>query len=128
MAEADYAIGFVKVRIVNFASLSVGSYWMTLDDIILPNPGTADNTKKFDMSIQYMGPSNVKHESYYREVFLIDQTNGTNPSSLSISFNNPSITQFGQNIVGSMSFTWPFDTTSAGSESKVSFNFYKGYS
>ena len=120
--------GFTKVRIINIGPLVVGSYWLTLDDITLPNPGTADNTKKFDLSIQYMGPSNLKHESYFREVFLIDQTNSSSATALGITFNNPSITQYGSAVSGSLTFTWPFDTTSSGTESKVAFNFYDGYS
>ena len=31
-------------------------------------------------------------------------------------------------MVGALRFNWPFDTTSSGYESKVSFNFNKGYS
>lgn len=46
-----------------------------------------------------------------------------------MSFTTPSITQFGSTNVGSLSFTWPFDTTAiTGYESKVSFNINGGFS
>lgn len=75
-----------------------------------------------------MGPSNVRYESFYREVFLIDNTDTTNTATLSISFPDPSIRQFGTSNVGSLNFNWPFDTTTSGYESKVSFNFNGGFS
>lgn len=61
-----------------------------------------------------MGPSNVRYESFYREVFLIDNTDTTNTATLSISFPDPSIRQFGTSNVGSLNFNWPFDTTTSG--------------
>lgn len=61
-----------------------------------------------------MGPSNVRHESFYREVFLIDATTALSSNSLSVTFPNPSITQFGASNVGSLNFNWPFDTTTSG--------------
>ncbi len=79
------------------------------------------------MSLIYIGPSNVRHESFYREVFLIDGTDTVGTASLSITFPDPSIRQFGASNVGSLSFTWPFDTTSNVYESKVSFNFFGGF-
>jgi hypothetical protein len=57
----------VKVRIINIGTITAGAYyWITLDDITLPAPTSSGNTNKFDMSLIYMGPSNVMHESFYR--------------------------------------------------------------
>lgn len=62
LAEADNLQGFVKVRIINIGTLTAGYYYyMTLDDITLPTPNTVSYTSKFDVSLLYMGPSNVKH-------------------------------------------------------------------
>lgn len=67
LAEADNVIGFIKIRIINIGTITAGVYyWMTLDDIYLPTPSSAGNTNKFDLSIRYMGPLNVKHESFYK--------------------------------------------------------------
>lgn len=102
---------------------------MTLDDITLPSPSSSDNTNKFDMSIRYMGAANVKYENLFREIFLIDGTNSTGVSGLtSPSFSNPSTTQYGITVVGSINYNWPFDTTSSGYESKLSVNVNGGYS
>lgn len=131
LAEADNANDFVKVRIINIGDISEGFYWMTLDDITLPTPSSADDTSKFDLSIRYMGPSNTKYENYFREVFLIDGTNSTGVSGLSSpSFSNPSVTEYGASVVGSVNFNWPFDTSSITSsqyQSKVAFNLNGGY-
>lgn len=61
-------------------------------------------------------------------MFLIDGTDTVSTASLSITFPDPSIRQFGAANVGSLSFTWPFDTTTNVYESKVAFNFYGGFS
>lgn len=54
--------GFVKVRIINIGTITAGNYYfMTLDDITLPTPNVVSNTGKFDMSLLYVGPSNVRH-------------------------------------------------------------------
>lgn len=54
--------GFVKVRIINIGTITAGNYYfMTLDDITLPTPNGVSNTGKFDMSLLYVGPSNVRH-------------------------------------------------------------------
>lgn len=59
--------GFVKVRVINIGTITAeNSYWITLDDIVLPTPSSAGSTNKFDMSLIYMGPSSVKYESFYR--------------------------------------------------------------
>lgn len=130
LAEADDVIGYVKVRIINIGTITAGVfYWITLDDIILPTPSSSGNTNKFDMSLVYMGPSNVRHESFYREVFLIDGTDTVSTAALSITFPDPSIRQYGASNVGSLSFNWPFDTTTVTAyESKVSFNIRGGFS
>lgn len=88
--------GFVKVRVINIGTITSGNYYfMTLDDITLPTPNGVSNVNKFDMSLLYMGPSNVKHESFYREVFLIDNTTPVSSiPTISMSFNTPSITQY----------------------------------
>lgn len=115
MAEAQDVNGYAKVRIINIGTITNGLHWMTLDDITLPNPSSSDDTNKFDLSIRYMGPSFTKYENLFKEIFLIDGTNSTGISSLSSSsFSNPSITQFGTGVVGSINFNWPFDTTSSG--------------
>ena len=61
MASANQFNNYIKVRIENIGFLSPMTYWMTLDDIQLPTPSSADNNNKFDISIIYMGPSNVKY-------------------------------------------------------------------
>ena len=62
LAEADNVQGFVKVRIINIGTITAGNYYfMTLDDITLPTPNSVSNTGKFDMSLLYVGPSNVRH-------------------------------------------------------------------
>ena len=66
LAEADNLHGFVKVRVINFGVITNGLHWMSLDDITLPTPISADNTDKFDVSIRYMGPSNTKYENTFR--------------------------------------------------------------
>ena len=67
LAEADNHLGYVKIRIINIGTITSGLYyWVTLDDIVLPSPSSAGNTNKFDMSLIYIGPSNVRHESFYR--------------------------------------------------------------
>lgn len=67
LAEADNLIGFTKIRIINIGTITAGVYYyVTLDDITLPTPSSAGSTTKFDMSLIYMGPSSVKHESFYR--------------------------------------------------------------
>lgn len=60
-------LGFVKIRIINIGTITTGLYyWISLDDITLPTPTSSGSTNKFDMSLVYMGPSNVRHESFYR--------------------------------------------------------------
>ena len=59
---------------------------------------------------------------------MIDNTNSTSAATLSSSFVNPSITQFGSGITGTMSFNWPFTSSSGNYASKVSFNIRGGYS
>ena len=129
LAEADNVNGFIKVRLINIGTITNGLHWMTLDDITLPSPTSSDNTNKFDMSIRYMGASNVKYENLFREIFLIDGTNSTGVSALSSpSFSNPGTTQYGiTGIVASVNYNWPFDTTSSGYESKLSVNMNGGY-
>lgn len=128
LAQADYVIGYTKIRIINIGPITAGVYYyVTLDDITLPTPSSAGLTTKFDMSLIYMGPSNVKHESFYREVFLIDGTDTVSTAALSITFSDPSIRQFGALNVGSLNFNWPFDTTTSGYESKVAFNMNGGF-
>jgi hypothetical protein len=58
---------------------------------------------------------------------LIDATNTVAATALSISFQVPATRQYGISNIGSVSFTWPFDTSSSGSESKVSFNVNGGF-
>ena len=71
----------------------------------------------------------TKYENFFKEIFLIDGTNSSGVSGLSsASFSNPSITQYGSSVVGSINFYWPFDTTSSGYESKMSVNVNGGYS
>lgn len=90
-------------------------YWVSLDDILLPNPGQSDNNKKFDIAIAYYGPSNVKYFNYFPEIFQIDASNAVSPTTNSAyTFNNPSLTGFGNGIVGQVSFSWPFDSSSHG--------------
>lgn len=62
LAGADDVQGFIKIRIINIGTITAGVYyWVTFDDIYLPTPTSAGNTNKFDLSILYMGPSNVRH-------------------------------------------------------------------
>ena len=68
---------------------------MTLDDITLPSPNALSKTQKFDLSIRYIGPSNVKYENFFREIFMIDDTSTTSPATLSATFNTPSVVQYG---------------------------------
>jgi hypothetical protein len=119
----------VRIRIENIGTLSPAIYWVTLDDVILPTPSQADNNNKFDIGITYMGPSNLKYENEFPEIFQIDNTNTTAPvTSSTYTFNNPALTGFGNPITGQLSFNWPFDTTSSGTESKIALNFNGGYS
>jgi hypothetical protein len=87
---------------------------VTLDDIILPTPSSADNNNKFDISVAYFGPSNTKYENFFPEIFQVDNTNSTAPiTSSSYSFSNPGTTGFGASVVGQISFNWPFDSSSS---------------
>lgn len=102
---------------------------MTFDDIILPTPTQSDNNNKFDISITYFGPSNVKYENYFPEIFQVDNTNSTAPiTSSSYTFNNPAATGFGNPVTGQIQFNWPFDSSSSSYESKLALNFNGGYS
>lgn len=110
--------------------MTVGNYWVTFDDILLPTPSGSDRTNKFDVSIAYYNAgSNIKYSNFFPEIFIIDNTNTTSVvSNSAFTFTNPSITLFGAPIVGQVSFTWPFDSTNSSYESKVSLNFNGGYS
>ena len=129
VANANKLNNYIKVRIENIGFLSPMTYWMTLDDIQLPTPSSSDNNNKFDISIIYMGPSNLKYENYFPEIFQIDNTNSTSPvTGSSYSFNNPAQTGFGNPITGQIAFNWPFDSSSSGYETKIALNFNGGYS
>lgn len=65
VASANRLNGYIKVRIENIGFLSPQTYWVTLDDIVLPTPTSADNNNKFDVSVRYHGPSNTKYENYF---------------------------------------------------------------
>jgi hypothetical protein len=44
----------------------------------------------------------------------MDGTNATNAVSIpSLSFSNPTTNLYGAPVVGTMSFTWPFDTSAS---------------
>jgi hypothetical protein len=95
----------------------------------LPTPTSSGKTNKFDLSIAYYGPSNLKYENFFPEIFLIDGTDTTNTiTSVSYSFSNPSSTSFGSPTTGQIGFTWPFDSSLSGYESKISINVNGGYS
>lgn len=120
---------FVRIRIENFGFLSQQTYWVTLDDIVFPNPTSSDNNNKFDIAISYFGPSNVRYSNFFPEILQIDNTNQTAAvTSSSYTFNNPAVTGFGTPITGQVVFNWPFDTTSSGYESKIALNINGGYS
>lgn len=54
VVSADNINTFVTVRIENFGFLSPQTYWVTLDDIVLPTPTpTVNNNNKFDIAISY---------------------------------------------------------------------------
>jgi hypothetical protein len=59
--SADLFNAFIRVRIENIGPLSPQTYWITFDDIVLPTPSQSDNNNKFDISITYFGPNNVKY-------------------------------------------------------------------
>ena len=61
VVSANMLNNVIRVRIENIGPLSPQTYWVTLDDIILPTPTQSDNNNKFDISIAYFGPSNVKY-------------------------------------------------------------------
>lgn len=129
IVSADLLNSFVTVRIENIGFLSPQTYWVSLDDITLPTPTSADNNNKFDISIAYYGPSNTKYSNFFPEIFQIDNTNSTLPvTSTSFTFSNPALTGFGNQIVGQVSFNWPFSTTSSSYETKIAINWNGGYS
>ncbi len=85
---------------------------MSFDDIVLPSPTDSDNTQKFDLSISFYGPLNLKYQNYFPEIFLIDATNSTIAlTNWPFSFSNPSVKSFGSAVTGQVTFNWPFDTT-----------------
>lgn len=128
VVSGDLLNSFVTVRIENIGFLSPQIYWVSLDDILLPNPGQSDNNKKFDIAIAYYGPSNLKYFNYFPEIFQIDASNTATPTTNSVyTFNNPSLTGFGNSVVGQVSFSWPFDSSSHGYESKIALNINGGY-
>ena len=128
VASANRLNGYIKVRIENFGALSPQNYWVTLDDILLPTPSSSDNNDKFDISLGYYGPSNLKYENFFPEIFQVDNTSPVSPTTgSSYTFNNPGLTGFGNPITGQISFSWPFDSSSSSYESKVSLNFNGGY-
>lgn len=129
VALADKLNAWVRIRIENIGSLSPQTYWVSLDDIVLPTPSSSDNNNKFDVSISFRGPSNLKYENYFPEVFQVDNTNATVPvTSSTYTFNNPAYTGFGNLVTGQIVFTWPFDSSSSSYESKLALNFRGGYS
>jgi len=107
----------------------VGNFWISLDDIVLPSVSGGDNTRKFDISIGYYRPaSNIKYENLFKEIFVMDGTNSTGASSIaSLTFSNPTISSYGSQVTGIMSFTWPFDSSASDYESKISININGGY-
>jgi hypothetical protein len=100
-----------------------------LDDIVLPTVSGGDTTKKFDISIGYYRPgSNIKYENNFKEIFVMDGTNITAAASIaSLAFSNPATSSYGAPVSGTMSFTWPFDSSSSDYESKISVNINGGY-
>jgi hypothetical protein len=129
VVSGDLLNSFVVIRIENIGFLSPQIYWISLDDIQLPSPGQSDNNKKFDIAIAYYGPSNTKYFNYFPEIFQIDASNPNTPTINSVyTFNNPSLTGYGNSVVGQVSFSWPFDSTNHGYESKIALNINGGYS
>lgn len=96
---------------------------------MLPTVSGGDTTQKFDISISYHKPSvPLKYENIFKEIFLLDGTNATNALTIpTLTFSNPSTNLYGAPVVGTMSFDWPFDTTSSSYESKISVNINGGY-
>ena len=128
LTEADNVHEFIKIRIINLGSITQGEHWISLDDFKLPTPALNPKTGKFDLSIRYMGPSNLKYENYFREIFLIDDTHtGSSTTLSSASFLSPSTKLYGADITGQISFNWPFTTTS-GTQSKLALSIRGGYS
>lgn len=128
VASANLLNGFIKIRIENIGFITPQTYWISLDDITLPTPSGADNNNKFDISVAYFGPSSLKYENYFPEIFQVDNTNGTLPvTSSTYTFNNPASTGFGNPITGQIVFSWPFDTSSSSYETKIALNFNGGY-
>lgn len=119
---------YVTIRIENIGFLSPQIYWVSLDDILLPSPGQSDNNKKFDIAIAYYGPSNTKYLNYFPEIFQIDASTNTPTLNSGYSFTTPGLTGYGNSIVGQVSFSWPFDSTTHGYESKIALNINGGYS
>jgi hypothetical protein len=59
----------------------------------------------------------------------MDGTSSTVTTTIpSLSFNAPSPTLFGAPISGVLSYSWPFNSASSGSESKITINVNGGYS
>ena len=101
LAEAENTQDFVKVRIINIGSITTGEHWVSLDDFNLPTPNADSKTEKFDLSIRYMGPINVKYENYFREIFLIDNTYTATAATLSsANFEDPSTKIYGADVTG----------------------------
>jgi hypothetical protein len=48
----------IVVIIENFGAITVGTYWVSLDDFTLPSITAADNTEAFDIAIGFYQPSN----------------------------------------------------------------------
>ncbi len=58
----------------------------------------------------------------------MDGTNSTAATTISsLAFSNPSISSFGSTVTGTMSFTWPFDSSASDYESKISINMNGGF-
>lgn len=58
----------------------------------------------------------------------MDGTNSTGASSIaSLTFSNPTVSSYGSQVTGIMSFTWPFDSSASDYESKISININGGY-
>jgi hypothetical protein len=95
----------------------------------LPVVSGGDSTKKFDISIGYYRPgANIKYENNFKEILVMDGTNATSAATMpSLSFANPATNLFGAPVVGTMSFTWPFDTSASDYESKIAININGGF-
>lgn len=66
LTEADDVNKFVKVKIINLGFFNPGTYWIALDDIVIPAPVGLAKVDPFDISIVFMAPNEFRQENYFR--------------------------------------------------------------